>query len=382
MAVDLLGPFGAAQLGEPLDRAAAGLEAHRGGMRGVGCQREHRRSQRLGVAGRHEQARLSVPNEVLEPADRRRDHRPRALHRLERDHPEPLAERGDDDRQRILDRLLNGRHMAEEADGAVQPELAREVLEPVLEHAAAGDVERRVGPLVEHLPERAQQHDMSLDRDQAPDTEEAGRLAGVRLRLRPGGDPVVDDLEVGLGEAFRLRQVAGEAARDRDLPVRERADRAVAEREEPPLPELVEAVLRREPDRHPGERSGRLAVRVGVDEVRVQDRRPVIDEVGEHLHERARIDVGLHLDPVDGHAAGLESPRELPRAGLLLVEHQEADVPAVLHERRQELQQVGLGARDSGDLLDVEDGHCVRVRLGSSRESRGRRARSAGSTAP
>ncbi len=185
----------------------------------------------------------------------------------------------------------------------------------------------------------------------------AGRLAGVRLRLGPGGDPVVDDLEVRLGEALGLGQVAGEAARDRDLPVGERADRAVAEREDPALAELVEAVLGREPDRHPGERPGRLAVRVGVDEVGVEDRRPVIHEVGEDLHERARVDVGLHLDPVDGHAAGLERAGELPGAGLLLVQHQETDVPAALHERRQELEQVRLGARDAGDLLDVEDGH-------------------------
>ena len=86
----------------------------------------------------------------------------------------------------------------------------------------------------------------------------------------------MDDLEVRLGEALGLGEVAGEAARDRDLPVRERADRPVAEREDPALAELVEAVLRREPDRHPGDRPGRLAVGVGVDEVRVQDRRPVV----------------------------------------------------------------------------------------------------------
>ena len=91
---------------------------------------------------------------------------------------------------------------------------------------------RRVGPLVEHLPERAQQHDVALDRDQAADAEEARRVAGVRLGLGAGGDAVVDDLEVGLREALGLGEVAREAARDRDLPVRERADRAVAEREE------------------------------------------------------------------------------------------------------------------------------------------------------
>ena len=46
---------------------------------------------------------------------------------------------------------LDRRHVAEEAHRLVEAELAREILEPVLEHAAAGDVEPRVGPLVEHL---------------------------------------------------------------------------------------------------------------------------------------------------------------------------------------------------------------------------------------
>ena len=227
----------------------------------------------------------------------------------------------------------------------------------MLEHAAARDVERRVGPLVEHLPERAQQHDMALDRDQAADAEEARRVAGVRLGLRAGRDAVVDDLEVRLREALGLGEVAREAARDRDLPVRERADRAVAEREDAALAELVEAVLGREPDRDARERAGGLAVGVGVDEVRVEDRRPVVGEVREHVQERARVDVGLHLDPVDGHAAGLERAGELPRPRLVLVQHQEADRPAALHERRQQLEQVRLRARDAGDLLGVQDDH-------------------------
>ena len=237
------------------------------------------------------------------------------------------------------------------------PELAGEILQAVLEHAAARDLERRVGPHIEHLAERAQEHDMPLDRDQAADAEEPRRVAGVRLGLGAGGDPVVDDLEVRLGEAFRLREVAGEAAGDGDLPVGERADRPVAEREDAALPELVEAVLGREADRHARERPRGLAVGVGVDEVRMEDRRAVVHEVREDAHEGGRVDVGLHLDPVDRDPAGLERPGELPGAGLLLVQHQEVDVPPALNERRQELQQVGLGARDACDLLNVEDVH-------------------------
>src|SRR5207237_215399 len=83
-------------------------------------------------------------HEVLEPADRSRDHRPRALHRLEGDHAEALSERGDDDGERVLDRLLDRRHVTEEAHRVEQVELAGEILEAVLEHATAGDVEARV----------------------------------------------------------------------------------------------------------------------------------------------------------------------------------------------------------------------------------------------
>ena len=140
--------------------------------------------ERVGVARLHEQAGLAVAHEVLEAADRGGDHGPRPLHRLERDHAEALAERRHDDGERLLDRALHRRDVAEEPHGAVEPELAREILEPVLEHAAARDLERRVGPLVEHLPERAQQHDVALDRDQAADAEEARRVAGVRRRAR------------------------------------------------------------------------------------------------------------------------------------------------------------------------------------------------------
>ena len=79
--------------------------------------------------------------------------------------------------------------MAEEAHRADQVELAREILQAVLEHAAAGDVEPRVGPRVEHPPERAQQDDVALDRDQAADAQEVRRVARVRLRLGPGAIP-------------------------------------------------------------------------------------------------------------------------------------------------------------------------------------------------
>ena len=90
---------------------------------------------------------------------------------------------------------------------------------------------------------------MALDRDQAADAEQP-RLAptyGAALTVRR--DPVVDDLEVLLVEPLGLGEVLREPLRDRDVDVRERADGAVREPEPAAFPELVEAVLRREPER-------------------------------------------------------------------------------------------------------------------------------------
>ena len=55
----------------------------------------------------------------------------------------------------------------------------------------------------------------------------------------------MDDFEVLLVEAFGLGEILREALGDRDVDVRERADRAVCESERAALAKLVEAVLRR-----------------------------------------------------------------------------------------------------------------------------------------
>src|SRR3954454_20530398 len=43
----------------------------------------------------------------------------------------------------------------------------------------------------------------------------------------------------------------------------------------------------------------------------------------------------------------------------MLVQHQEAHVPAALLQLRQQREQVRLGAGDAGDLLQVEDVHAA-----------------------
>ena len=154
---------------------------------------------------------------------------------------------------------------------------------------------------------------MPLDRDQAADAEQARLAARVRAHGVPRRDAVVDDLEVLLVEALGLGEVVREPLRDRDVDVGERADRAVGEPEPAALAELVEAVLRGEPQRHPRDRPGELAVDVGVDEVRVQDRGRCASEVRDDLAERDRVDVGAQPDVVERHAARLESLARTPR---------------------------------------------------------------------
>ena len=203
---------------------------------------------------------------------------------------------------------------------------------------------------------------MALDRDQSADAEKPRGRFGIRRCLPVRCDPVVDDLEVLLLEALGLGEVLRETLRDRDVHMRERADGAVGEAEPAPLAELVEAVLRGEPQRHPRQRAGELPVDVGVHEVRVEDARARAREVGGDLAERDRIDVGAEADVVERDAARAQRVGELPRAGLVLVEHEEPHVPAARAQIGQELQEVRLRAGDARDLLGVEDdavGHAI-----------------------
>ena len=137
----------------------------------------------------------------------------------------------------------------------------------------------RSGSCSPRLRERAQQDDVALDRDQPADAEQPRHVAGVRRGLAVRVDAVVDDLERLVVEALDVLEVAREPARDRDVHVREARERAVGEPEVRRLAELVEAVLRREAQRHARDGAGEQPVRVGVHEMRVQDRRPHAHEV-------------------------------------------------------------------------------------------------------
>ena len=135
---------------------------------------------------------------------------------------------------------------------------------------------------------------------------------GIGRRLAVRRDPVVDDLEVLLLEALGLGEVLRETLRDRDVHVCERADRAVGEAEPAPLAELVEAVLRGEPQRNARHGAGELPVDVCVHEVRVEDARAHAREVRSDLAERDGIDVGTQPDVVERDARARAARRRTP----------------------------------------------------------------------
>ena len=209
------------------------------------------------------------------------------------------------DDRRALDRRLDRRDLAEEAHGVGDVELSRECLQRRLEWAAPGDLELEIRQLLPRLGKRSQQDDVAFDRDQTPDAEQARHVFGVRHRFAVRIDAVMNDLERLVVEALDVFEVARETTGDGDVHVRQARERAVGQTEIRSLTELVEAVLRREPHGNTGQRARGLSVGVGVDEVCVQDRRAVVQQVAEDAHEGGRVDVRAHRQRVHGHPTGL-----------------------------------------------------------------------------
>src|SRR5437764_993313 len=149
-------------------------------------------AQRLDLASWDEQPRVAVPDDVAEPADGCGDHRPRTLHRLERDHPEALAERRDDHDRRALDRPLHRHDVAEEAHRFLQLELLHQGSQGRLERPAAGELELEIRHLLARRGDGAEEHNVALDRYQASDAEEPRRRVDVARRGSVDRNPVVD----------------------------------------------------------------------------------------------------------------------------------------------------------------------------------------------
>ena len=115
------------------------------------------------------------PTISREPADGGGDHGAASLHRLQRDHPEALAERRDDDDRGLLDRALHRRDVAEEADGVARR------LAGARSAGSSGPVPARSsvrsGTSSRAAANASQQHLVALDRDQPADAEQSRRRA-------------------------------------------------------------------------------------------------------------------------------------------------------------------------------------------------------------
>jgi len=114
--------------------------------------------------------------------------------------------------------------------------------------------------------------------------------------------------------------------------VREARDRSVGRRDRATRPKLVEAVLRRDPHRHAGERAGGEPEEVGVHEMGVQHVRPPEREPRRH----ARIEIEAHPPRFCRHVLRAHALDELVRTRLVLVEHQHRCVEAAGAQSRQE----------------------------------------------
>ena len=253
VAVDLLGPLGAAVLREALDRAARALAPHRE-RRSPGRSRAGASpsASRSASPGGDEQTRLALAHEVLEPADRGRDHAagrapsPRAR-------PSRTPRRATARRPRATPRSRAGRASRGRGSGRRRssPSSRARALQAVLEHAAPGDVEPR-GRAARRARARNARRSTTwpLIGISRPMQRKRGALARVRRGLAARRDPVVDDLEVAAREALGVARGSGRGrARSRSGGAASAPIVRSPSANSAPLAELVEAVLRREPDR-------------------------------------------------------------------------------------------------------------------------------------
>ena len=162
----------------PRARAAARLRPSRRRVRG---RRRARRIAAASASGSPGGTSSPVsPSATIsgQAADGARDHRPAALHRLERDHPEALAERRHDDDRGALQHGLGGGDAAEQADRVVRARARATVAwsscssgpSPAISSSRPGSRSRAATAREEDV--------VALDRDQPPDDREP-RSAGV-----------------------------------------------------------------------------------------------------------------------------------------------------------------------------------------------------------
>ena len=187
-AIELGGALGAPLLRELGERPLAAGCSERGCPRWVAGELADRAGERVDVGRWDEHARAAVVDDLRQAADSARDHRPPALHRLERDHPEPLPERRHHHDLRPLEDARDARHVAEEGHAVVEPEPCDRRAKLRVERSLAGDLERDPRHVGAGGRERAKEGLVPLDRDEAPDDRQS-RRTGQRRRADPGSIP-------------------------------------------------------------------------------------------------------------------------------------------------------------------------------------------------
>jgi hypothetical protein len=192
----------------------------------VRTERTDRLGQPLGVARRHEQARLSIGDELRGTADRRRNHRLGVGHRLEHDHRQALDPRRQDEDIELVQHRSRVVAEAQEVHAIGGVALPSEPLE-----------HRPVGPALLEVGTRQGGMDARDERDRLDQlalplhvaeprdlAEEDGVLGHPELRAQPGPvsrglcldiDSVVDDLDEPRRIALRDERSAC-VVRDRD----------------------------------------------------------------------------------------------------------------------------------------------------------------------
>ena len=178
---------------------------------------------------------------------------------------------------------------------------------------------------------------------------------GKRRRRRPRLDAVVDDLEARLVEPLALGRYRASPAEIAMCTSASPATARSAARERPPVTERVEAVLRRDQHRNAREPAGGEAVKVGVDEVRVQDRRALRRTIRASRVKARRVGGAREAQrarPGPPPRSSRDAKSAAPGSSSWSITS--ADVEAALAERREEQQQMVLGARDPRDLRDVQ----------------------------
>ena len=258
-------------------------------------------------------------------------------------------------------------------------------LERRAQRTVADDHEARGGVVGQNERERVEQDVDPLLADRAADEPDHRRLASEPERppcVRAGGgrqgrrvDAVRHGAHLRWVGASDLDDEARDRGRDRDHAVAAAQRKAVEPTHRGAAAERVGVVPRRHEMCNASPPGGRRAVKVGVDEVGVDELRPQAAQLAGELQHGERVERRTDRHPPVGDADRRQGSAEAPR-GAVRAQDENVHVPAARGEPRQEPEQVALGARDAAHLANVHDprgGHRVAPAAGPRRTASIRR---------